>query len=142
MATGAPLLAAHGTPLNATEPGRDFPDIGQARWLHPIVARAELVPRPLRNWLFSVAGAREGIRPEQIERVDGNAVAAWLASLFPRRQYPAAMIGSSSGALTHLAAITGIPLLPQTVLVPVRRPRVADPDNPLESLHTGTPLGE
>ena len=44
----------------------------------------------------------------------------------PDGRYPAVMIGSSNGALTHLAAACGVPWLPQTVLVPVRRPR-ADP---------------
>jgi hypothetical protein len=122
--------------------GRDFPGLGQPRYLRPVVAAADLVPRRLRTWLFSVAGAREGVRPEEIERVDGAAIADWLAALPPRRRYPAAMIGSSSGALVHLAAALGVPWLPQTVLVPVRRDRPGDPDDAAESLRVGTPLGE
>jgi hypothetical protein len=122
--------------------GSAFIDLGQARWLHPFVGRAEWVPHDLRTWIFSVAGAREGVRPDEIDRVDGNAIAGWLAGLYPRREFPAVMIGSSSGAMTHLAAALGIPWLPQTVLVPVRRAQRADPDDPELSLSVGTPAGE
>jgi hypothetical protein len=122
--------------------GRGYPDIGQPSWLHPIVARSEWLPHRLRTWLFSVAGAREGVRPADIDQVDGGAIARWLAGFYPRRPYPAAIVGSSSGAMIHLAAALGIPWLPQTVLVPVRRERPADPDDPLGSLRVGTPLGE
>ena len=121
--------------------GRDFPDLGQPRYLHSIVAASDLLPRRLRTGLFARAGAREGIRPEEIERVDGGAIAAWLASLPPARPYPAVAIGSSSGALVHLCAALAIPWLPQTVLVPVRRPRPGDPDDARESLELGAPYG-
>ena len=39
------------------------------------------------------------------------------------------LIGSSSGAATHLAALAGVPWLPQTMLVPVRHGGL-DPDEP------------
>jgi hypothetical protein len=57
-------------------------------------------------------------------------VADWVTQKYgdgplPAR-FPAVLIGSSNGALTHLAAACGIPWLPQTLLIPVRRPG-ADP---------------
>jgi hypothetical protein len=39
------------------------------------------------------------------------------------------LVGSSSGAVAHLAALAGVPWLPQTFLVPVRH-RTLDPDEP------------
>jgi hypothetical protein len=106
------------------------------------VGQADRLPRALRTRIFARAGAREGVWPERIDEVSGDAIAAWLAALPPRRRYPAVAIGSSSGALMHLCAALGIPWLPQTVLVPVRRSHPGDPDDARLSLETGTPLGE
>lgn len=122
--------------------GRDFPGLGQAAYLRPIVGASDLLPRRLRTELFAIAGAREGVRPGEVGTVDGAAIAGWLAGLPPRRRYPAVAVGSSSGALVHLYAALGVPWLPQTVLVPVRRERPGDPDDAPESLKVGTPLGE
>jgi hypothetical protein len=47
---------------------------------------------------------------------------------FPRRTYPAMLIGSSNGAAVHLACALRVPWLPQTLLVPVRRRRVHPDD--------------
>ena len=63
-------------------------------------------------------------------------VSRWVVSHYPRRRYPAAVIGSSNGALVHLCAALGIPWLPQTFLVPVRRSGV-HPDEPAEELQWG-----
>lgn len=122
--------------------GHDFPGLGQPAYLRPVVAASDHLPRRLRQRAFAVAGAREGVRPADIGSVDADAIAAWLAGLSPRRRYPAVAIGSSCGALVHLYAALGVPWLPQTVLVPVRRDRPGDPDDAGESLRIGTPLGE
>ncbi len=50
--------------------------------------------------------------------------------------YPAVLVGASNGALVHLAAAAGVPWLPQTLLVPVRRPG-ADPHAPEAALEFG-----
>ncbi|GAA3640930.1 hypothetical protein [Microlunatus ginsengisoli] len=64
-----------------------------------------------------------------------DAVAASFADAYPVRPYPAAIVGSTNGALTHLAAAMQIPWLPATVLVPVAR--VADADRPDLALDFG-----
>ncbi len=43
------------------------------------------------------------------------------------------MLGSSNGALVHICGALGIPMLPQTVLVPVRRGKI-DPDDPEDDI--------
>jgi len=59
-----------------------------------------------------------------------------VVSHYPKRHYPSAVIGSSNGALVHLSAALGIPWLPQTFLIPVRRSGVP-PDEPAEELEWG-----
>ena len=52
-----------------------------------------------------------------------------MARQYPRRQYPAVVVGSANGAAVHLWAALGIPWLPQTFLVPIARSGV-HPDDP------------
>lgn len=122
--------------------GRDFPDLGQSRWLHAPVAASDLLPRGLRSHLFAMAGAREGVRPDHIERVSSAKLASWLVSLYPKREFPLIALGSSCGALTHLCAAAGIPWLPQTILVPVRREKPGDPEDACEALALGARPGK
>lgn len=121
--------------------GRDFPDLGHPRWLHWPVAASDLLPRRLRSHLFAVAGAREGVRADDIDAVSGARIAEWLAGLYPERRFPMILLGSSNGALVHLCAAVGAPWLPQTVLVPVRRDRPGDPEDGCAALALGAPLG-
>ncbi|WP_162917618.1 hypothetical protein [Dongia deserti] len=122
--------------------GKDFPDLGQSPFLHAPVAASDLVPRGLRSYLFAVAGAREGVRPDRIETVNSAKLANWLVSLYPQRKFPIVALGSSCGAFVHLCAAAGIPWLPQTVLVPVRRERAGDPEDACEALALGSAPGE
>jgi hypothetical protein len=70
------------------------------------------------------------------------AVAGWLTESLAQRPYPAVLLGSSNGALAHLAAALQVPWLPGTVLVAVQRS--GDPQRPEESMRFGqrvaTPL--
>ena len=102
--------------------GRDFPYLGQSRLKVPMVLASRALPQGLRNRVYSIASGREGVQPSRLAGVDMQMVAAWVTDRYPPGRFPAAMIGSSNGALTHLAAFCGVPWLPQTVLVPVRRP--------------------
>jgi hypothetical protein len=69
--------------------------------------------------IYSRIGASEGINPRRLGDVDLSAVAGAFAERYPKRRYPAVLLGSSNGALTHLAAAMQVPWLPDTVLVPV-----------------------
>lgn len=53
----------------------------------------------------------------------------WMTGHYPARRYPGVAVGSSNGALVHLCAALGIPWLPQTFLIPVRRTGIP-PDEP------------
>ncbi|MGF6478668.1 hypothetical protein [Paraburkholderia sp. JPY419] len=95
-----------------------------------------LLPRFAREWAYSIGGATEAIGERAARRLDIETIATWLADRYPRRQYPAAFVGSSNGALVHLAAAMGVPWLPQTFLCPVRAPG-SDPDDAAAGLRDG-----
>jgi hypothetical protein len=105
---------------------RDFPHLGQSPLKVPLVLASATLPRRLRTRAYSIASGREGIAPDHLGGVNLTEVADWLASHYAPGRSPGVLIGSANGALTHLAAACGVPWLPQTLLVPVRRPR-SDP---------------
>ena len=108
--------------------GQDFPLLGALpRWrsldMTIIAAVVKLLPKSLKEQVYIWSGWMEAIAPRNLADVSGEDVAAWMADRYPRRQYPAVVVGSSNGAAVHLWAALGIPWLPQTFLVPVRRSR-------------------
>jgi hypothetical protein len=116
--------------------GRDFPRLGQSRLKALPVRASALLPRRLRCRAYAVASGREGVAVDRLGDIDLDEVASWVTRTLPGRRYPAVLIGSSNGALTHLAAACGIAWLPQTLLVPVRR-RGADPADMPAALEFG-----
>ena len=119
--------------------GRDFPDLGRPRELPTLVRASALLPRPWRQRLYAWALASEALDPKSLDRVDSEAVAAWMARLYPRRRNPVVAIGAASGAVMHLCAALGAPWLPQTWQVPVRLR--CDPDDPAAALAAGVEPG-
>ena len=109
--------------------GKDFPGLGIQPTLEPLAPAVNALPRRARELLYIWSGWREAIPTEQLGAVRAEEIARWVVSQYPRRRYPAAMIGSSNGAAIHLCAALGIPWVPQTFLVPVRHPGL-DPDDP------------
>jgi hypothetical protein len=107
---------------------QDFAYLGQSRLKVPLVYASKALPLPLRRRAYAMASGREGVAPDRLAWIDLEQVATWVTAQYPDRPFPAVLLGSSNGALTHLAAACGIPWLPQTMLVPVRRPG-ADPDD-------------
>ncbi|MDP9406481.1 MAG: hypothetical protein M3P95_00895 [Actinomycetota bacterium] len=117
--------------LSAFLHGRDFPALGSAP---PPLARAVLpaanyLPDRVRQEAYRWSGWSEAVPQGRVGDVDVDEIGQWMADAYPRRRYPAVFVGSSNGALVHLAAAVGAPWLPQTVLVPVRRSGV-HPDDP------------
>lgn len=107
---------------------RPFDHLGQSRLKLPLVYASTALPIALRRRAYAFATGSEGVPPKRLGEVDLERVAAWAVRQYPQRRYPAVVVGSSNGALTHLWAACGCPWLPQTWLVPVRR-RWSDPDD-------------
>jgi hypothetical protein len=112
--------------------GKDSPALGlgpAARVASRVLPVVNKMPRRARETLYTWSGWSEALPERRVGDVDAEAIAAWAAGQYPGRRYPAVLIGSSSGAVAHLAALGGVPWLPQTFLVPVRHRRL-DPDEP------------
>ena len=92
------------------------------RALAPLAAGLNRLPAGSRQWIYARSGILETVPERRLHSLDGERVAAWLVGRYPERStWPAAVIGSPSGALTHLCAAVGMPFLPQGFLVPVRQ---------------------
>jgi hypothetical protein len=109
--------------------GRDFAGLGQPAPMQWATRLADWLPRHARERVFAHLGANEAVSRDKVGTVDMEQVAEWVVALYPRRRYPAVMIGSSNGALTHIGAALGIPWLGQTFLTLVTQKHV-DPDDP------------
>lgn len=101
--------------------GESFPHLGQSRMTARATRIGGRMPWPILRRIYARFGAAEGLRPDQLDRVDLAAIATWLADQIPSRPYPGVLLGSSNGAVAHLAGAMQIPWLPGTVLIPVRR---------------------
>ncbi|GAA5133255.1 alpha/beta fold hydrolase [Pseudonocardia adelaidensis] len=125
----------------ATLHGRDLPALGAfPRPVAPLVERVvpavNLLPERLREQVYRIGSGSEAAPPGELHAVSAEALARWMVAQYPRREFPAAIVGSSSGALAHLAAALGVPYLPQTFLLPVAQPQV-HPDDPRHGLAAG-----
>lgn len=121
--------------------GQDFPLVGavSGRWqpaLEPVGRAISRLPASVREQIYIWSGAAEATPPEQLRSVRAEQLAQFAVGQYPRRRYPAVALGSSNGALVHLWTALGVPWLPQTVLIPVRRDGVP-PDEPRRDLEWG-----
>ncbi|MGD9615137.1 MAG: hypothetical protein AB7H90_21900 [Alphaproteobacteria bacterium] len=116
--------------------GRDFPALGMSWPVQGIERATNLLPRLWRQHLYRFSGWVQATRPDALRGFRADALASGVTELYPRRRYPAIMVGSSNGALVHLCAALGMPWLPQTFLIPVHN-RGADPDEPCEAIKAG-----
>lgn len=113
--------------LAAALHGRPFTGMGALpasliRALAPMAGGLNRLPPGCRQWIYARSGMLETVPERKLGSLDAEEVAAWLVARYPARSsWPAAVVGSPSGALTHLCAAVGMPFLPQGFLVPVRQ---------------------
>src|SRR5919108_4210169 len=103
--------------------GRDFPMLGvfphwMAAPMKIVASVVNALPKRQQEWVYRFSGAMEALPVRRLRTASTDRIAEWLVDFYPKRKYPAVMIGSSDGALIHLCALCGIPFLPQTCLVP------------------------
>ncbi|MGC0887278.1 hypothetical protein WKG88_11745 [Pantoea agglomerans] len=115
---------------------RPFASPSQSPTLDRLLPSLKRLPTGLREWGYALGGMAEGISLRQAGELDVEGIAEWMVSEYPQQDYPAAFIGSSNGALVHLAAAMGVPWLPQTFLCPVRAAN-SDPDDVQASFEQG-----
>jgi hypothetical protein len=118
--------------------GEEYPALSACpRALEPLLEIVAVglsaLPMRLRESVYLWGRWSEGVAPERLGAVRAERFAAWVVGQYPKRCYSAALIGSSNGASVHLGAALGIPWLPQTSLIPVRR-RGIPPDEPTQDI--------
>ncbi|ELY53412.1 hypothetical protein [Natronolimnohabitans innermongolicus] len=102
--------------------GEEFPALGMMHpKLAPLGARLNTLPKNVRTQFLTHGGGNEGISPDELGDVDIERFREWVVDQYPEKGYPAVVVGSSNGAAVYLAAMLGVPWLPQTFLVPIRR---------------------
>jgi hypothetical protein len=102
----------------------------------PFAKAVNMAPKKMREQIYTWSGWNEAIQARKLRKVRSDAMRQWAVNQYPKRRYPCLFIGSSGGALVHLACALGAPWLPQTFLVPVRRHGV-HPDEPRQDVSWG-----
>lgn len=131
--------AAMVTALSNALHQRPFSSPSQSPGLDRVLPALNLLPERLREWGYAVGGMSEGITLAQAQQLDIEGIARWVAGQYPQQHYQAAFVGSSNGAMVHLAAAMGVPWLPQTFLCPVRSSH-NDPDDAQQGFTEGKPI--
>lgn len=116
--------------------GKDFPGVGVLPTAKPVERLVDLLRGRAITTAYTYGGAMETVPPEKLADVRAEKLAARMVEQYPRGKYKAAMLGSSNGAAVHLCAALGIPWLPQTFLMAIRRPGL-HPDQVIEDMEWG-----
>ena len=112
---------------------------GAGQWYAKVI---NALPAAVRQKLYAASGMLDAISASQLDTLDAEEFCHWVYNLYPERKYPAIAIGSSNGALIHLCAALGIPWLPQTMLIPIRKPSTISVDEPLKTMEWAIEPGE
>lgn len=115
--------------------GRGFAGAGVVPSLPRLAGLVNKLPIGTREELYRLAGWWEAWRPHRIGEVDAEAISRWVLEQYPERRYPGVFIGAAHGGAMHLAAALGMPWLPQTFLLPLRRR--LDPDDLIGDMNWG-----
>jgi hypothetical protein len=117
--SSAALLKALASYLHS----ESFFDVGMTeknapKWAGPAVNK---IPSKLRTIFYSWSGWFDAMPADHLKDVRSEDISKWTVSLFPGIKYDGIMFGVSNGAAIHICSALGIPWLPQTYLIAVKR---------------------
>ncbi len=122
--------------------GQEFKGLEVGQLSEPLANLANMFSCDLRETAYIMNTGAEGIPADDMKTLCAEEFMDAITSMYPDRKYPAIMVGSVSGAMVHLAAAMGIPLLPQTFMFPVSRPDYLSVDEPRRIMDWGLKPGE
>jgi hypothetical protein len=115
---------------------KDFPHLGNPAAYGRSIRVAARMPWPILKEIYSRIGGAEGIDPDDLGQVDFPSIARSFADAYSPGLHSGVLIGSSNGAIAHLAAAMQIPWLPGTVMIPVHR--IGEADRPDQAMDFGS----
>lgn len=133
--SAAAMVAALASALHQ----QPFSSPSQSPTLDRLLPALNRLPDTLREWGYAIGGMAEGVTLKKVQKLDVEGINQWMCEQYPQRDYPAAFIGSSNGAMVHLASAMGVPWLPQTFLCPVHS-LDNDPDDAQREFEQGRPV--
>lgn len=75
--------------------------------------KANRLPRGLKERVYALSGWTEAVQRHKVGDIRSDRLAEWVVGHYPKQQSDAAFVGSSNGALAHLAAALRAPWLQQ-----------------------------
>ncbi|MBD3263781.1 MAG: hypothetical protein GF375_01610, partial [Candidatus Omnitrophica bacterium] len=130
------MLFSLGNFLSGAEEGVSLP----ARLPKMVGDIVNIGPEKLRESIYRLSGTFESLNVKSLRLVNDEYISNWITESYPKKKYPAIMIGSSNGALIHICAALGIPWIPQTILLAVSRKM--HPDELLKDAEWGKGVAE
>lgn len=91
-------------------------------------------PVSWRKKLYGYGGKIDSTSYQKIGQIRADDISQWICDIHPDKKFPAIAIGSSNGAFNHLYALAGIPWLPQTFLIPIKKGRHFSVDHPKDTI--------
>lgn len=111
-----------------------FSSLGLAPPVEKLAGEVHKYSRQIRENMYSWTGFMEAIPTDDLHKVFSEHISEWVVHNYHHKSFPAVAIGSASGAMTHLYAALGIPWLPQSFLIPVRKPSSLGIDEPEKTM--------
>lgn len=121
--------------------GKGFAGVGSIPESELLAKAINALPWKLQRSIYVKGSIKGTVDPQKLGEVQAEDYMRWVTQFYPKKKYPAILIGSSSGPAVHLAAAMGIPWLPQTFLIPVKTPGLSA-DEPIRRMEWAKPWAE
>lgn len=120
--------------------GKGFPGLGALPGAKPIELVVGRLDTRLGQRVYALTGWTETVSPEEVDSIRAEDISRGVVNFYPDEDSNAVFIGSANGAMIHLAAALRAPWLPQTFLVPLKKPEI-DPDELAADMEWGREPG-
>lgn len=114
--------------------GEDFEGVGATPSSQLYAKAVNMLPGSWKQKLYTYGGISDASSYKNVEDLEAEEIDKWVYNVYPKKKYPAIAIGSSNGAMVHLCAALGIPWLPQTALIPIKKGKKLPVDEPKETI--------